>query len=428
MSFALHNPDWAKLLPPTFWSSPTDTHDHAEPSTRSAFRTPPSKQAATGSAEHSRLSTPLALDHLEHLSLDGTSTTTAEGMPKKNGRRTNKQNKNKTTTPAAPSSTATAYPRTIHQDDLSSAPLYPSAPLRSTVPLPPVHSHHDEESTHSSVRAFVQEAADDHDDGDFYDAEDSHSSTFTSSASSTFDYTGDESDEDADVSDIEGYGSEEEDLERPFPSPQKAKQEKYARRFAEVDTPSSGSHQSGSGHTSKKGKSAASSSSTAAAAWVDPSLLPPAPSSRAAAPVVSPTTVTAPTSAISQLNKLPSPSAGFDAYYSPPAGSLEHPDDRFPRGRNPHPRLLWRSKLDGEALAVLDAHHNRVVGGPLPRISTVATLSASGVERERDHAGEREAGERGRSRSERRFRAGGRRREWSVEGRRWSRQVEMCGL
>ncbi|GAA5866639.1 hypothetical protein JCM8547_002706 [Rhodosporidiobolus lusitaniae] len=264
----------------------------------------------------------------------------------------------------------------------------------------------------------------------------SHRSTSTvssdfSSSSSTSTYSADY-EELADDED-EGFDDASVDHERPFPSPSKAHQEKYSRR-AEPDSPILTSSSSPTLSTTTKGK-------TAVTSWADPSLLPPTsahflPTSAAPSlPTVSTTTATA--SAISQLNKL----SPFESYYHPPASELEHPDDRYPRGRNPHPRLLWRSSIDSEALAVLDAHHDRIVGGPLPRLSPIfkgegaegegrrKRLSASGVERERDHAGAREEGERGRSRSERRYAAGWRgRREWSVEGTRWSREVEKCGL
>ncbi|BGP15426.1 hypothetical protein JCM10213_005073 [Rhodosporidiobolus nylandii] len=423
-------------------------------SSRSSFRRPTKDQA--------RLSTSARLT-----GDDG------EGMPKKNGRKVARKTKDKAT-PASTSTRAalssshklttsvtptsfgrtaplgSSYPQSIVQDDLSSTPLYsqknrPVAPQ----PLHPINVQQREEdhfsrspSAGSSARSFVREARDEYIEDDFYPASNGNgqrrsasagSSEFSSSElysdddESSFSYSGDEAD----------FSGDEDDEERPFPSPQRAKQERYFRA-PEVESSSSGDSGSASSPPQAEGKGKTKLISS----FVDPSLLPPHfhnhhyTPTLPAEPVLSPTHVsTAPSSKISQLNKLPSPlpaaphsssspaAKGLETYYHPPASSLESPS-ALPRGRNPHPRLLWRSAIDVEALKILDAHHARVVGGPLPR------LSSSGVEAERDHAGAREGGERGRSRSQKRWMAGriGGRREWSIEGRRWSREVEKCGL
>ncbi|GAA5829856.1 hypothetical protein JCM11251_007908 [Rhodosporidiobolus azoricus] len=479
MASGLFDQSWFSAIP-QFWSSDdhlTHTASESPAASRSSFRQPTSKHTigAVGAKEAGQQQ--------------------AE-MPKVKGRKSNAlQKKNKAYSkkdvhaangesapspsglPIAASAsppTSSAYPQTFSNNDLASADL--GAPRRSTVPLP--QSYEDSPFFYSAgtgdshaaqsplARSFVRPALDEeygHPQGRDTSAA-SGSSGFTSTGSSLssteFDYSGDEEDlSDAEYADIDDLD------ERPFPSPQKAKQEKYLRRAADFGlyspSPSASSgelppvedvvHQPF--HKSIKGKGKALS---VKASWADPSLLPPtvAPSttayahpSPAAAPLITPSTAHSHlTSKISHLNQLPrlppSPpaAAALDAYYSPPASALESPTDKFPRGRNPHPRLLWRSLLDKEALAVLDAHHDRVVGGPLPRMavssqsavaeSEATKLGASGIEREREHAGAREEGERGRSRSERRFRAGGGRgrRDWSVEGRKWSREVERCGL
>ncbi|GAA6014879.1 hypothetical protein JCM10207_002210 [Rhodosporidiobolus poonsookiae] len=51
---------------------------------------------------------------------------------------------------------------------------------------------------------------------------------------------------------------------------------------------------------------------------------------------------------------------------SPPSPAVADPD--APRGRSRWPRLLWRSELDVDSLAVLRNYHERAVGKPLPRL------------------------------------------------------------
>ncbi|GAA5906505.1 hypothetical protein JCM6882_004453 [Rhodosporidiobolus microsporus] len=476
----LFDPGWFSSLP-QFWSSddhpshPTADSPAAPP--RSAFRQPPSKHTIASHAA----------------AVKGDSAQ----MPKVKGRKHtagkakgyNKKDSHAKEGAAKSASTATAsspYPPSFFEDHFASSPL--NAPRRSTVPLPTSfedspffpgagainRSAAEKEDSHSasssSVRSFVRPAlADELEPLHHNQARDvslSASSGFTSPASGSsvslasteFDYVSEDAyDSDADDADAE---VEDEDLERPFPSPQRAKQEKYARRAADFGlyspSPSASSPEllpfdSREAPPSTKPHKGKGKALAAASSWADPSLLPPIlpPTSHlthpsaAAAPLITPSTALATTSSnklhgLNQLHPNPSPpsppAAALDAYYSPPPSALESPTDRFPRGRNPHPRLLWRSLLDKEALDVLDAHHDRVVGGPLPRLAVsppggVSKFGASGIERERDHPGAREEGERGRSREERRFRAGGRgRREWSVEGRRWSKEVERCGL
>ncbi|GAA5986069.1 hypothetical protein JCM11641_005546 [Rhodosporidiobolus odoratus] len=430
---------------------------HSEPS-RSSFRRPLVKQEppvaqVSRSREHSHR------DGQEH-----------SGMPKKNGQKKKNAGKARSTTAAtvkqvttsvtkvAPSvqsnghSALAVYPSAIYNDDLSAVPFQAPKPRLVTRPLPPLQplpSHYDEaslpRSPSSTARSFIRpvyepsHAEYDYSD-DFYghageqDATLSTSTDFSSDslASSEFEYSGDEEDggEYFDTYD-------DEDEERPFPSPQRAKQDRYVRA-PDMDSSSSSGEVLLLPAPKGKGKATHFSSS-----FVDSSLLPTPPSptggfsytftpSTPAAPLLSSATAsTFSTSKISHLNKIPSPSAAaLEAYYNPPASTLESPTEQYPRGRNPHPRLLWRSSLDVHALAALDAHHARIVGGPLPRMTVEEKirLSSSGVEAERDHPGAREEGERGRSRSERRWQAGRGRRAWSVEGRKWSKEVEKCGL
>ncbi|GAA5906752.1 hypothetical protein JCM5296_000828 [Sporobolomyces johnsonii] len=125
----------------------------------------------------------------------------------------------------------------------------------------------------------------------------------------------------------------------------------------------------------------------------------------------------------------PAQSASFPSSAAPTAPS----PPPSPRGRNPHPRLLWRSVLSRSTIEALDAHHDRVAGGPLPRMSTTgAALTSSGVENERESAGSRSKAEAegapARVRNLKAVQQRRGRRPLSKEGKRWSKAVERCGL
>ncbi|GAA5986580.1 hypothetical protein JCM10908_003810 [Rhodotorula pacifica] len=169
-----------------------------------------------------------------------------------------------------------------------------------------------------------------------------------------------------------------------------------------------------------------------------------------ASPLVSPTLATA-THEVAVPSALPSPTSE-DATHHDAAAYYAAQEEFYRssaedvRGRNPHPRLLWRSVLDRDALQILDAHHERIRGGPLPRLAlrgeTATTepsektlreceahrvhLGASGLEREREHTGVGEDEMKERVRRARRRDPN--RRTWSQAGRQWSRQMEQCGL
>ncbi|GAA6021116.1 hypothetical protein JCM10207_003372 [Rhodosporidiobolus poonsookiae] len=373
--------------------------------------------------------------------------------------------------PSAPIQNGTAYPSAFFNDDLSLTPLYPSPMKEDAVELPPVQPVDAAFSpSRSSSRSYGQPIATDSGD-DFYGyatrrttsavASDVTSSDFSSS---DYDYSGEEYDDgylsagDADIENASDFADEDDGEDgRAFPSPRHAMQQRYFRRLdsdASDDSPVPFSTLDAINAKKGEGKSSATSVTAklvSAPSWADPSLLPP-PAPLAPA-ILSPQPVYAAPPPLSVSSLKPS-LAGLNQYYAlptPPSSSSAsspsrsgatksepapraHPDaekgDVYPRGRNPHPRLLWRSKMDRDTLAALDAHHDRLVGGPLPRLvvdaQEGAKLGASGVERERDHPGVREGGERGRSREERGRRK--RRRAWSVEGRRWSLEVERCGL
>ncbi|GAA5865354.1 hypothetical protein JCM8547_005065 [Rhodosporidiobolus lusitaniae] len=289
-----------------------------------------------------------------------------------------------------------------HGELLSSPPT----PRHATVPLPPFRSrpsdpHGDdgEDSPSGSIHSYVRPAIDEDD---------------TSSSSSY------ECDFDAD----------DEKDERPFPSPRRAVEGKYQRRQEELKVTSTIDEDVVSPSTASKGKHSAATND---ASWADPSLLLPysaplAPSSHTES--ISSTHPHIP-SKILALNRitpfsffppspLPSPSIlsslPLPAIAAPSTPFLSLEDDLeltldgFERGRNRFPRLLWCSRLDGKAMEILDAHHERAVGGRLPRLP---------ARREEEHWHGRE------EQLERRWKG---RRELSVEGGRWSRAVEKCGL
>ncbi|GAA5865390.1 hypothetical protein JCM3774_005621 [Rhodotorula dairenensis] len=301
---------------------------------------------------------------------------------------------------------------------------------------------------------------------------------FTSSSSGAG-YSADESPYSEDDDDDDERSSFEGDEEpRPFPNPRLKTQQKYIRPPEhDIDYPPSSraAHPAAfttadaavatAGRTSKPNLlSGPVHSPPAPAAVTAYSYVPSLPASTLshlspyASPLISPTLSTAPSHEVrieAVPSALPSPTsedalqydtAAAAAYYSAQEEYYRSAAEDT-RGRNPHPRLLWRSVLDRDALEVLDAHHERVRGGPLPRLALPGysagaaneeglasdpelkrvCLGASGLEREREHTGVGDD-----QMKERVRRARGRRdpnrRTWSQAGRQWSRQMEQCGL
>ncbi|GAA5893316.1 hypothetical protein JCM8208_004407 [Rhodotorula glutinis] len=258
----------------------------------------------------------------------------------------------------------------------------------------------------------------------------------------------DEDDDDAeyDSSDVEdGNGAtkklDESDERRPFPDPRLAKQHKYLRR-TDSDTKSSSTHVD-----SDHGPRAEAYIESAVPTPVEPRspaspshLLPPSYLSATAAhqPVPSSSNLAKASASHATVHYAPVSGATYDdsaaaaAGYASDLDGFDPLDGPYPRGRSKHPRLLWRSALDPGALAVLDAHHERLRGGPLPRLALELVdvrLSASGVDREREHAPGLEDEEvQERVRRARRRDAGPKRRTWSQAGRQWSREMESIGL
>lgn len=112
-----------------------------------------------------------------------------------------------------------------------------------------------------------------------------------------------------------------------------------------------------------------------------------------------------------------------------PAISPSNSGASTPRGRNPHPRLLWRSILSSEVIDALDQHHQKIAGVPLPRIEPVEDDHfALDVGKEREGTGKLDVEVRERDKERERSRMGHHRRPLSKEGRRWSRAVEKWGL
>lgn len=381
--------------------------------------------------------------------------------------------------PPPPSS----YPQTFFNDDLSTAPLFPPPLFRRTDsrPLPPVdlaldlddrdrspsasaraHGHAADERHRADRHERVSWAAyrsdgdldDDDDEGDDY----SYSSSLSSSLSYSDDY-----DEDADEEDSGGGADEEADDDdeddsderRPFPDPRLAKQQKYLRRSPD-DDPGDKDAISPPTHVEH------APPPSRVLPRIDPHLqishitaVRSAYSTPLDSPLASPSHVpTHKTSILPVPSNLPSPTyshpssdhytslpnSGVERTYVPLSAYASEVDDDGSdsdyRGRNRHPRLLWRSTFDSESLRVLDAHHHRVRGGPLPRLEIddegKVVLSASGVDREREHAGAGVDEVKGKVRRQRRRDAAlaqaEQRRSWSHVGRRWSRAVEKCGL
>ncbi|GAA5927686.1 uncharacterized protein JCM15063_005968 [Sporobolomyces koalae] len=112
-----------------------------------------------------------------------------------------------------------------------------------------------------------------------------------------------------------------------------------------------------------------------------------------------------------------------------PAISPTNSGASTPRGRNPHPRLLWRSILSSEVIDALDQHHQKIAGCPLPRIEPPSPNSSTlDVRPEREGAGKLDVEVRERDKVRERSRMGLNRKPLSREGRRWSRAVERWGL
>lgn len=114
-----------------------------------------------------------------------------------------------------------------------------------------------------------------------------------------------------------------------------------------------------------------------------------------------------------------------------PAISPSNSGASTPRGRNPHPRLLWRSELSAQIIDALDQHHRKIAGCPLPRIEpepTTPDVSTLDVVPEREGTGKLDVEVRERDKERERERMGKNRKPLSREGRRWSRAVEKWGL
>ncbi|GJN89551.1 hypothetical protein Rhopal_002538-T1 [Rhodotorula paludigena] len=231
---------------------------------------------------------------------------------------------------------------------------------------------------------------------------------------------GDETYDSAVEHDAELDADEESDERRPFPNPQLSKQQKYLRRLDDDKTFDVDVEVQPVAAAPNKPPVSPTNAATA----YHPSYTSPT----SAFPSASHATVHyAPVSGATYDDALALAAAQGDA--AEPFDPLDGP---YPRGRSRHPRLLWRSELDTDALRVLDAHHERLRGGPLPRLDLDLcggkVLSASGVEREREHAGVeleelKEKVRRARRRADREGR-----RTWSQAGRKWSREMERVGL
>ncbi|GEM08252.1 hypothetical protein Rt10032_c05g2269 [Rhodotorula toruloides] len=244
------------------------------------------------------------------------------------------------------------------------------------------------------------------------DGEDGYS--YSSTRSSELSYS-DDYDEDADEEDSGGAPDEDasdedqddSDERRPFPDPRLAKQQKYLRHSSDdkddVSPPTHVEHANPPPRMLPRldPHLAISHITAVRSAYSTP----------LDSPLVSPSLVPHKTSVMPVASNLPSPtyehSHPEDHYTSLPNSGVERPyiphsayaseashseSESDYRGRNRHPRLLWRSTFDEESLRVLDAHHQRVRGGPLPRLEIdeegKVVLSASGVDREREHAGQ----------------------------------------
>ncbi|BGP31389.1 hypothetical protein JCM10296v2_003153 [Rhodotorula toruloides] len=376
---------------------------------------------------------------------------------------------------APPSPSASSYPQTFYNDDLSTAPLFPPAFKRTdSRPLPPVEDDRDRAhpspggsnspgSSSRDVGRRIHPADRDADERVSWrsaaeeDDDEDEDYSYDSSLSSSLSYSEDEYDEDADEEDSGGGADDEEDLEeedddsderRPFPDPRLAKQKKYMRRSPadekdDVSPPTHVEH----AHPPRLDTNLNLSITAVRSAYATP----------LDSPLVSPSHVPShKTSVMPVPSNLPSPTYEYPSHsadqghytslpnsgvertcvpsaYASPVSDSDSDSESDWRGRNRHPRLLWRSTLDPSSLRILDAHHARVRGGPLPRLVVDeegrVVLSASGVEREREKAGLEEGEGKERVRRRRgRIEGQGKGRSWSVVGRRWSRAVEKCGL
>jgi hypothetical protein len=293
------------------------------------------------------------------------------------------------------------------------------------------------------------------------------------SSSSSGGYSADESPYSDDEDDEDGRSSVEDEVDdgtdepRPFPDPRVKNQQKYIRppeHDLEYPPPPRGPHPADAAPAATRPAkpnllSDPIHSPPTHAAVTAYSYVPSLPASALshlspyASPLASPTLATATHEVRIEPvpSALPSPTSEealqYDAaaYYSAQEEYYRSAAEDA-RGRNPHPRLLWRSVLDRDALEVLDAHHERIRGGPLPRLSLPETdsgdsievgqfgpettkpicLGASGLDREREHAGVGDVEMKDRVRRARRRDPN--RRTWSQAGRQWSRQMEQCGL
>lgn len=304
------------------------------------------------------------------------------------------------------------------------------------------------------------------------------------SSSSGAGYSADESpysdEEDDDEEDRSSFEDDDADEPRPFPNPRLKNQHKYIRPPEhDLEYPPSppGLHPPAAS-TTTDGATAPGGRTSKPDLLSGPVHAPPAPAavnaysavpslpastlshlSPYASPLISPTlSTTAHEVRVEAVpSALPSPTSEDALQYDAAAAAAYYAaqEDYYrsaaedARGRNPHPRLLWRSVLDRDALEVLDAHHERVRGGPLPRLALPGSagggdggvserglvsdpelrrvcLGASGLEREREHAGVGD--DQMKERVRRARRRDPNRRTWSQAGRQWSHQMEQCGL
>ncbi|GAA5847708.1 hypothetical protein JCM9279_004994 [Rhodotorula babjevae] len=305
----------------------------------------------------------------------------------------------------------------------------------------------DEAHLHPADRKHAVEQDDDEDDNLSDSFSDSPSFVYTDDDD---DDASDELDDDEDDGEYDSSSGEdgvggtkkldESDERRPFPDPRLAKQQKYLRR-TDSDGKSSSTHVD-SDHAPRAEayiESAVATPVTPRSPASPAHFLPPSYFAAQQHQPVAPSSTMAKASAShATVHYAPVSGATYDdssaaaAGYASDLDGFDPLDGPYPRGRSKHPRLLWRSALDPGALAVLDAHHERLRGGPLPRLALELVdvrLSASGVDREREHAPGLEDEEvQERVRRARRRDAGARRRTWSQAGRQWSREMESIGL
>ncbi|KPV72185.1 uncharacterized protein RHOBADRAFT_56007 [Rhodotorula graminis WP1] len=312
---------------------------------------------------------------------------------------------------------------------------------------PYVDEDQDEARVHPADRKHAAAVEDDDEDDNLSDSfSDSPSFVYTDDDDDASDELDDDDDDEGeyDSSDVDDGGGatkklDESDERRPFPDPRLAKQHKYLRR-TDSDAKSSSTHVD-SDHAPRAEayiESAVPTPVTPRSPASPSDLLPPS-YHTAQQPVPSSSSMAKASASHATVHYAPVSGATYDdsaaaaAGYASDLDGFDPLDGPYPRGRSKHPRLLWRSALDPGALAVLDAHHERLRGGPLPRLALELVdvrLSASGVDREREHAPgleDEEVQERVR-RARRRDAAGARRRTWSQAGRQWSREMESIGL